>query len=263
MLSMMRSVILRPTPPTSSATLQIYRLFAKKSNKLKKKHNFTPTSSTTTFSEKDITQNQRDFCNHLRNDRATFVIGHGPPGTGKTLLSCFVGVENIMAKQHSKLIITRPCVSVERDLGYLPGTIDKKMDPWLQPIYENLEITYESQRVNRNILTDKIEIAPLSFIRGRTFHDSYIIADEMQNASIHEVKSLLTRVGENSKIIFTGDLSQSDISNTINGLDDLIMRIKQISGSNYTIDQNIKITEFTDEDIKRSEFVKLITSLYY
>lgn len=215
------------------------------------------------FSDMELTLKQKEYYNYLRNDNTTLVVGTGPPGTGKTLLACYIGVEKLLEQKHSKMIITRPCVSIEREMGYLPGDIDNKMDPWLKPIYDSIDISYNSKNVSSNALSGKLEIAPLSFIRGRTFSNAYIIADEMQNASIHEVKSLLTRIGDNCKIIFTGDPSQCDLEQYVqmNGLNDLINKIDE-SCLNEELNNVIKKIEFSNDDIKRSEFTRLIMELY-
>jgi phosphate starvation-inducible protein PhoH len=211
-----------------------------------------------------LTVNQEAYVDALRDEESTLVIGVGPPGTGKTLLACSVGLDGIVNNKYSKLIITRPCVSIQRDMGFLPGDIQNKMEPWLIPIFDNLDIA-SSVYPGKKSFRDKVEIAPLSFIRGRTFTDAFIIADEMQNASAHELKSLLTRIGSNCKMVLTGDPSQCDLLGASeNGLSDLITRLQSIEDPS-TFDRSlneIKKIQFNIEDIKRSGFTRLIAQIY-
>ena len=148
------------------------------------------------------------------------IVSTGPAGCGKTMLACHVALENIMTNKCSKIILTRPNVAVDENLGYLPGDLDQKMDPWMRPMLEFFENTLSRSRIEK-----VIEVAPLGFIRGRTFTDTFIIADEMQNSTRNQMKMVLTRLGENSRMVVTGDTEQSDLCPVTNGLFDLLVRI--------------------------------------
>ena len=195
----------------------------------------------------------------LSDDTATMVISTGPAGTGKTMLACGVGLEKLTAmfdKNYERLIITRPTIPVGGEsLGYLPGTLDDKMSPWVEHLLE-----YIDQYKLKSVM-NKVEMIPLSYIRGRTFENTWVIADEMQNSTPMQMKTLLTRMGENSKIVITGDMSQSDLplETPENGLSDLLTRIEQSDMSPKREDIHV---EFTINDVRRSEFVKYIIELY-
>ena len=169
---------------------------------------------------------QKQYLKMLNNKELPVVLGVGPAGTGKTMFACKVGMEKLLKNDIDKMVITRPTVSVGEDLGYLPGSLEEKMHPWLIPLYDSLSegITYRS--LQKYINDKTIEVCPLAYIRGRTFSNSYIIADEMQNSTEIEMKTLLTRIGMNSKIVLTGDLEQSDLKET-NGLEDLLRKLKK------------------------------------
>ena len=138
------------------------------------------------------------------------VLGMGPAGTGKTFIACHTAVEQLKSTKIEKIIITRPIVSVEENMGFLPGSINEKMDPFTRPIFDVLSSSYDKKEIQLLIKKNIIEISPLGFMRGRTFDNAFIIADEMQNSSPNQMKMLLTRIGENSKLVITGDLEQSD-----------------------------------------------------
>jgi len=202
------------------------------------------------------TDNQKTYVNYLnsKNDYILSVIG--PAGTGKTLLACNKAIEDLKNKNIDKIIITRPVVPVEEELGFLPGNIEKKMDPWTRPIFDIFLETYSKSEINNMVLNGIIEISPLGFMRGRTFKNSFIIADEMQNSSPNQMLMLLTRIGVNSKIVITGDLAQSDrIEN--NGLKDFVYRLK-----NNKLPDNFFLVEMENSDIQRSQLVANILSLY-
>jgi phosphate starvation-inducible PhoH-like protein len=155
-----------------------------------------------------------------------------------------------------KIIITRPVVPVEEELGFLPGNLEKKMDPWTRPIFDIFLESYSKLELNTMIKNNIIEISPLGFMRGRTFKNSFIIADEMQNSSPAQMLMLLTRVGINSKIVITGDLAQSDrIEN--NGLKDFIQKLKS-----NKLPENFYLIEMEDNDIQRSKLVNDVLNLY-
>ena len=177
------------------------------------------------------------------------VIGTGPAGSGKTLLACQVALEHVSKIQRPNIVLTRPIVTVDEDMGYLPGDMDQKMEPWTKPMYEIF-----GQFFNRNQMDRFITVEPLGYMRGRTFNNTLIIADEMQNATPNQVKMLLTRVGEGTKLIITGDLGQSDLGPE-NGLGDLVYKM-QCQDLEY-----IRHVEMGDEDIVRHPAVKEVLSI--
>ena len=183
----------------------------------------------------------------------------GPAGSGKTMLACKHAANHFVNKNFTKLIITRPTITVDENLGFLPGNIEDKMNPYLLPVFEQLEKYMDKSIINKHIKSNTIEILPLGFVRGRTFDDSFIIADEMQNSSKMQMLTLLTRIGHNSKMVITGDTIQHDIS-IDNGLDDLLNRFY----NNEIVDTKdmINIIEFDNDDVERSELVKTILKLY-
>jgi phosphate starvation-inducible PhoH-like protein len=203
------------------------------------------------------TENQKKYDNILAQDSNYVLSVVGPPGTGKTLLSCVTAIQKLKENKIDKIIITRPIVSVEEEnIGFLPGNLEKKMDPWTRPIYDVFLDFYSKAEINNMIINNKIEISPLGYMRGRTFKNSFILADEMQNSTPNQMLMLLTRIGINSKIVITGDLKQSDLTND-NGLEDLVFRFK-----NKKIPDNFYLIEMNDSDIQRSDIVVDILKIY-
>ena len=157
---------------------------------------------------------------------------------------------------YDKLIFTRPSVSVDEDLGYLPGTLEEKMAPWVRPIYDILYQFITPKEVLQYMEDKVIEIAPLGYMRGRTFKNAWIVADEMQNSTISQMKMLLTRLGENSRIVITGDLDQFDRVGETNGLEDFLQLFKGKRSSSITS------FEFERSDIQREDVVKEVLDIY-
>ena len=160
---------------------------------------------------------QIKYNSYIESSKFPIVIATGLPGTGKTMIGCHTAIKLFKEGKYKKIIITRPIVSVDEDLGYLPGTLQDKMHPFLFPIYDYFLDYFTKDEITCLINSNKLEISPLAYMRGRTFRDSIVIADEIQNSSINQMKMLLTRIGCNSKIVITGDLMQSDIGE-MNGL---------------------------------------------
>jgi len=163
------------------------------------------------------------------------------------MLACEAAVHRIRHGQVQRIIVTRPAVSADEELGFLPGKLEKKMEPWIRPMME----IFEKERVQKSV-----EIVPLAYMRGRTFKDSFIIADEMQNSTANQMKMVLTRLGDESKLVVTGDLNQSDLPTNSNGLNDFIYRI---GGREL---EYIDYVKMTGEDIQRHPAIKEVLGLY-
>lgn len=164
---------------------------------------------------------QLKFQEMINNPKINIIVTTGSAGTGKTLVACQEAIRMLKELQISKIIITRPIVTVEENIGFLPGTLEDKVYPFMIPIYDYFLEHYTKDQVADMLRSGCIEVSPLAFMRGRTFKDCVVIADEMQNTSPNQMKMILTRLGENSKLIITGDLEQTDLGST-NGLQDLI-----------------------------------------
>lgn len=199
--------------------------------------------------------NQHKYLHKLLDQSKNIVFAIGPAGTGKTLIACQVGVKLLKEGAIDKIIVTRPAVSVDEDHGFLPGTLQEKMEPWTRPIFDVLSDYYYSRDIENMIREGVIEISPLAYMRGRTFKNAYIIADEMQNATPNQMKMLLTRLGEGSKMVVTGDLRQADRLED-NGLIDFCRKLEDRS-----LDC-LDIVEFETGDIERHEAVKEVLELY-
>jgi len=199
---------------------------------------------------------QEEYVGLLANPSRKIVVATGPAGTGKTLFATEFGVRNFLLGNCEKLIFTRPSVSVDEDLGYLPGTLEEKMAPWVRPIYDVLYNFILPKEVEQLMEEKVIEIAPLGYMRGRTFRNCWLVADEMQNSTISQMKMLLTRLGENSRIIITGDLEQYDRVNELNGLEDFLSKFKGKRSSSITS------YEFQRCDIQREDVVREVLDIY-
>jgi phosphate starvation-inducible PhoH-like protein len=206
--------------------------------------------------------NQKKYIDYLNDENIKLIIAIGPAGTGKTLFACLKAITELRNGEINKLVITRPVVTVEEDIGFLPGNIVKKMDPWTRPIFDLFLEFFSKSELDNYIHNNIIEISPLAFMRGRTFKNAFIIADEMQNSSPNQMKMLTTRIGTNSKMVITGDLNQTDIVNN-NGLSDLINRLNSYQRHiDNNITETINIVEFQKRDIERSDVVKKIIDIY-
>jgi len=209
-------------------------------------------------------ENQQLYVDYLKNKDVSIIAGIGPAGCGKTLFACHSAVSSLISGDYDKIVITRPLVSADEDLGFLPGTISQKMDPWVRPIFDALSEFYSVSQVKDMMQTGVIEISPLSYMRGRTFKRSFIIADEMQNSTPNQMLMMLTRIGDGSKLVITGDLMQSDLKrDTTNGLEDFVKKMKLYSEVDKTfVDGNIRMVEMGSTDVLRSEAVAKILDIY-
>ena len=200
--------------------------------------------------------NQQKYVRYLNNPDISLIIGCGPAGTGKTLFACATAVQELKSGSVNKIVLTRPVVTVEEDIGYLPGTINNKMHPWTRPIFDIFEEFYSSKDIDAMIHSGIIEISPLAFMRGRTFKNAFIIADEMQNSSPNQMFMLTTRIGHGSRMVITGDIKQSDRCED-NGLSHIT---KLVQDSQRTHD--IRAVKLTNSDVERSKVVSNILKLY-
>lgn len=199
---------------------------------------------------------QEDYLALIDDSNKHIVFASGPAGTGKTMIACHKAIEALKTGTADKVVITRPAVSVDEQHGFLPGSLLEKMAPWTRPIFDCFEEYYTPQEISNMIADNKIEVAPLAYMRGRTFKDAWIIADEMQNATPSQMKMLLTRIGNNSKFIITGDLAQHDRGYEDNGLADFIQHLRS------TNSDMIGLVEFENRDIERHAAVNEVLAIY-
>jgi len=198
------------------------------------------------------TDNQKELFKSIKNNIIT--VASGPPGSGKTLISVYSALDSFFKQQYGRIIFTRPCIEADgENLGFLPGDLNEKISPYMMPIFDFLSDYMDKMTIERMILDGKIMTIPLAFMRGMTFRNAFVLLDECQNTTPKQMKMFLTRIGENSKVVMTGDPNQSDIRGT-NGLVDIVTRLNNIS--------NIGIIKLQKEDVIRHEIVKLIEDRY-
>ena len=207
------------------------------------------------------TKNQKEYKKTLFGSKTDIVFCIGPAGTGKTLLACDFAIQSLKFSEVNKIVLTRPIISIEEDLGYLPGNINQKMHPWTIPMMDIFQEYYPKKDVTSMITENIIEIAPLGFMKGRTFKNCIVIADEMQNCTPMQMFMLMTRIGENSKMIITGDLKQT--KNIDNGLHDIINKLENKYGNRDELQNDgFDIIRFDEGDIQRHKIVSKILDLY-
>lgn len=212
------------------------------------------------FDSLSKTQNHALYNKLLQDDSVKVVIGHGPAGVGKTLLPSTHAINKLIYGDIGKIVITRPHVPMGDDLGYLPGSKADKMLPWLVPIYDVFKEYITTNQLQQYVLNEEIEVCPVAYMRGRTFHNCWIIADEVQNTSTTQMKALLTRIGQNSKMCLTGDLNQCDLRGE-NGFSEFIKKYHHFREQNVIV-PSIGEVEFSEADVMRSEVVRDILSIY-
>ena len=200
---------------------------------------------------------QTTYVDYLHNPNISIVLGVGPAGTGKTLLACNYAVKEFLDGKIERIVLTRPVVCVEEDMGFLPGDILKKMDPYTRPLFDVLQESFTKKEIDALIHSGYIEISPLAFMRGRTFKNSFILADEMQNSSPNQMFMLATRMGEGSRMVITGDLQQGDRGPN-NGLADFLTKYKKMG----KVNDEIRLVEFDTTDVMRSRITSRIIQMY-
>ena len=202
--------------------------------------------------------NQEIYIHSLLNEQNVMVFATGPAGTGKTMLAVQAAILALRQREVERIVITRPAVGVDDERhGFLPGDINAKMEPWTRPIFDVFQEYYSPKQITGMIAEGVIEISPLAFMRGRTFKNAFIIADEMQNATPNQMKMLLTRVGDYSRMVVTGDIQQTDRQEAQNGLLDFSKLYDKYSHSKY-----IDMVEFNYHDIERHPAVKEVLNIY-
>jgi len=199
------------------------------------------------------TLNQKRYIEAI--EKHDMVFGIGPAGTGKTYLAVSMAVRALLEKKISRIVLTRPAVEAGERLGFLPGTLQEKIDPYLKPLYDALYDMLDVERVDRNVERGVIEIAPIAFMRGRTLNDSFVILDEAQNTTTEQMKMFLTRIGYGSKAVITGDITQIDLP--IGKMSGLIEARNVISGV-----EGISFIYFNERDVVRHPLVQRIVRAY-
>jgi phosphate starvation-inducible PhoH-like protein len=197
--------------------------------------------------------NQRKYLEAI--EKHDMVFGIGPAGTGKTYLAVAMAVAALMNKQVGRIVLARPAVEAGERLGFLPGTLQEKVDPYLRPLYDALYELLDQEKVDRFLEKNVIEIAPIAFMRGRTLNDSFIILDEAQNTTSEQMKMFVTRLGFNSKAVITGDITQIDLPNAKrSGLIEAMDVLKNVDGISFNL--------FSQQDVVRHHLVQRIVTAY-
>ena len=200
--------------------------------------------------------NQENYLFKLQDPNKKIIFAIGPAGTGKTMLAVQWAVDQLQKGEIDRIIITRPAVSVDEEHGFLPGDLNEKMAPWTKPIFDVIGESYNQREINRMVEEGVIETSPLAYMRGRTFKNAVVIADEMQNTTPSQMKMLLTRLGEGSKMVVTGDLNQADRPKE-NGLLDFMKLFSGFQGRQF-----VDLCQFEITDVERHPAVKEILSIY-
>ncbi len=199
---------------------------------------------------------QETYLLKLNDPKKMIIFAIGPAGTGKTMLGVQWAIDQLKYGGADKIIITRPAVSVDEQHGFLPGDLNQKMEPWTKPIFDVFAENFNAREIENFVKEGVIETSPLAYMRGRTFKNAVIIADEMQNATPSQMKMLLTRLGQGSKMVVTGDLQQADRPSN-NGLLEFLQLYNNFENHRY-----VDIVQFDVQDVERHEAVKEILAIY-
>ena len=204
--------------------------------------------------------NQQKYVDALNQDDVSLIFSVGPAGTGKTLFACMYAIQELKKKKIDKIVLTRPVVTVDEDIGFLPGDINRKMDPWTRPIFDIFLEVFSQRELDMMIQNGVIVICPLAFMRGRTFKKTFILSDEMQNSSPNQMMMIATRIGEGSKMVITGDLNQSDRSGE-NGLKHFLDKISIFERQGGELD-GLAVCFLENGDIERSPIVAKVLNIW-
>jgi phosphate starvation-inducible PhoH-like protein len=201
---------------------------------------------------------QEEYIDLLLDPQKLVIFATGPAGTGKTMLAVLAAIKAYKAGECEKIVITRPAVGVDDEKhGFLPGDLNEKMAPWTRPIFDVMKEYYSPREIALMLEDEIIEISPLAFLRGRTFKNSWIIFDEAQNSTSNQMKMVLTRIGDNSKMVITGDLNQNDRKfASENGLREFIALLPKRTS------QMIQLVNFDNKDIMRHNVVREVLTMY-
>lgn len=201
------------------------------------------------------TRGQAKYLSRLTDQEAGLVFGVGPAGTGKTYLAVAAGISELLQGVRERLIVTRPAVEAGEKLGFLPGTLEEKVDPYMQPIWDSLRELMGQEQMERRITRGEIEVAPLAFMRGRTLKKAFVIVDEAQNTTVAQMKMVLTRLGRESRMVVTGDPGQVDLpKGQMSGLKDALQILDGVKG--------VDVCPLTAKDVVRHDLVSRIIEAY-
>ena len=201
------------------------------------------------------TRGQASYLSHLANPNRSLVFGTGPAGTGKTYLAVAAGVSELLSGARERLIVTRPAIEAGEKLGYLPGTLEEKVDPYMLPIWDALREFMGQEQMERRMTRNDIEVAPIAFMRGRTLKKAFVIVDEAQNMTVQQMKMVLTRLGRNSRMVVTGDPGQVDLpSGQPSGLAHALRILRNVEG--------VSVCALTASDVVRHALVSRIINAY-
>jgi phosphate starvation-inducible PhoH-like protein len=205
-------------------------------------------------------ENQQKYVDALNRRSISLIFSVGPAGTGKTLFACMYAIQELKKKNIDKIVLTRPVVTVDEDIGFLPGDINNKMDPWTRPIFDIFLEVFPQRELDMMVQNGVIEICPLAFMRGRTFKRAFILSDEMQNSSPNQMMMIATRIGEGSKMVITGDLNQSDRAGE-NGLKHFLDKIWSFERRGGDLD-GLAVCFLENGDIERSPIVAKVLDIW-
>lgn len=195
---------------------------------------------------KRTTENQQDYIVSISENIVTICMG--PAGSGKTFLSAYMALDYLMSDRVKRIVLTRPTVEAGKGIGFLPGSAMEKVNPYMVPMIEEMKKVVGEEEYNKLVADKKIEIIPLDYCRGRNWHDSFVILDEAANATLSQMKMIITRIGKNSKLVINGDPEQTDLKHVDSGA--LIFTYKRLEGI-----ENVGVVQLTEKDIMRNKII--------